>query len=419
MIDIWQEIYSTIKRNKLRTFLTGFAVAWGIFMLIVLLGAGNGLIHAFEQSSSERAMNSIKIFPGWTSKSFDGLKEGRRIELDNRDMDATERHFPDHIIKAGATVWQSGVTLTFGQEYVSLGLAGVYPNHTEVEVVKLFKGRFINEIDIKERRKVIVLHKKTAEILFDKSHTEPIGQHVKAGNVVYQVVGLYNDRGDTGDSDAYIPFTTLQTIYNKGDKLNNLIMTTKNLETIESNEAFEAHYRKVIGVNHRFDPTDNSAIWIWNRFTNYLQQQQGMGMLRTAIWVIGIFTLLSGIVGVSNIMLITVKERTREFGIRKALGAKPLSILWLIVVESVTITTIFGYIGMVAGIGVTEWMNSTFGNQTMDNGVWAETVFLNPTVDMHVAIQATLTLIIAGTLAGLFPARKAVSIRPIEALRAD
>ncbi len=258
------------------------------------------------------------------------------------------------------------------QEYVSLNLSGVYPNHTEVEVVKLFKGRFINEIDIKERRKVIVLHKKTAEILFDKTHTEPIGQFVNAGNVVYQVVGLYNDKGDNGDSDAYIPFTTLQTIYNKGDKLNNLVMTTKNLETIEANEAFEAHYRKVLGANHRFDPTDHSAIWIWNRFTNYLQQQQGSNMLRIAIWVIGIFTLLSGIVGVSNIMLITVKERTREFGIRKALGAKPLSILWLIIVESVTITTIFGYIGMVAGIGVTEWMNNAFGNQTMDTGMWTE-----------------------------------------------
>ena len=196
-------------------------------------------------------------------------------------------------------------------------------------------------------------------------------------------------------------------------------MTTKNLETVEANEAFEAHYRKVLGANHRFDPTDHSAIWIWNRFTNYLQQQKGSGMLRIAIWVIGIFTLLSGIVGVSNIMLITVKERTREFGIRKALGAKPLSILWLIIVESVTITTIFGYIGMVAGIGVTEWMNSAFGNQTMDTGMWTETVFLNPTVDIRISIQATLTLIIAGTLAGLFPARKAVSIRPIEALRAD
>ena len=408
-----------IKRNKLRTFLTGFAVAWGIFMLIVLLGAGNGLIHAFEQSASERAMNSIKIFPGWTSKSYDGLKEGRRVQLDNKDMDATSHYFPNHVIKAGATVWQGAVNLSFGQEYVSLNLSGVYPNHTEVEVVKLFEGRFINEIDIKERRKVIVLHKKTAEILFNKTHTEPIGQFVNAGNVVYQVVGLYNDKGDSGDSDAYIPFTTLQTIYNKGDKLNNLVMTTKNLETVEANEAFEAHYRKVLGANHRFDPTDHSAIWIWNRFTNYLQQQKGSGMLRIAIWVIGIFTLLSGIVGVSNIMLITVKERTREFGIRKALGAKPLSILWLIIVESVTITTIFGYIGMVAGIGVTEWMNSAFGNQTMDTGMWTETVFLNPTVDIRIAIQATLTLIIAGTLAGLFPARKAVSIRPIEALRAD
>ena len=174
-------------------------------------------------------------------------------------------------------------------------------------------------------------------------------------------------------------------------------MTTKNLETIEANEKFETYYRKVLGANHRFDPTDHSAIWIWNRFTNYLQQQQGSAMLRIAIWVIGIFTLLSGIVGVSNIMLI----------------------LWLIIVESVTITTIFGYIGMVAGIGATEWMNNAFGNQTMDTGMWTETVFLNPTVDTRIAIQATLTLIIAGTLAGLFPARKAVMIRPIEALRAD
>lgn len=419
MIDIWQEIYSTIKRNKLRTFLTGFAVAWGIFMLIVLLGAGNGLIHAFEQSASERAMNSIKIFPGWTSKPYDGLKEGRRVQLDNKDLSTTDQHFPDQVIKAGATVWQDGVNLSFGSEYVSSGLAGVYPTHTETEVVKLVKGRFINETDIKERRKIIIIHKKTAEVLFDKTHTDPIGQFINAGNVVYQVAGIYNDKGDSGDSDAYIPFTTLQTIYNKGDKLSNLVMTTKNMETVEANEAFEARYRKALGANHRFDPSDNSAIWIWNRFTNYLQQQQGSNMLRTAIWVIGIFTLLSGIVGVSNIMLITVKERTREFGIRKALGAKPFSILWLIIVESVTITTLFGYVGMVAGIGATEWMNSTFGNQTMDTGMWSETVFLNPTVDLSIAIQSTLTLIIAGTLAGLVPARKAVSIRPIEALRAD
>ena len=191
---------------------------------------------------------------------------------------------------------------------------------------------------------------KRLEILFGKSKTEPIGKFVNAGGVSYQVVGLYTDPGDQGSSEAYIPFSTLQVIYNKGDKLNNLTFTTKGLTTIETNEASQAAYRKVMGAKHRFDPSDNSALWIWNRFTNYLQSQNAMGILRTAIWVIGIFTLLSGIVGVSNIMLITVKERTREFGIRKALGAKPFSILWLIIVESVTITTLFGYIGMVAGI---------------------------------------------------------------------
>ena len=392
MIDLWQEIYGTIKRNKLRTFLTGFAVAWGIFMLIVLLGAGNGIIHAFEQNASERALNSIRIFPGWTTKSYDGLKEGRRVQLDNRDMDDTEKQFTENVISAGATVRQSNVNVSFGQEYINISLLGVYPNYTEVETVKTADGRFINYNDLKDRRKVIILHKKSADILFGKTHTEPIGQFVNASGVAYQVVGLYNDQGDREANEAYIPFSTLQTIYNKGDKLN---------------------------TNHRFDPTDESAIWIWNRFTNYLQTQNAMGILRTAIWVIGIFTLLSGIVGVSNIMLITVKERTREFGIRKALGAKPFSILWLIIVESVTITTLFGYIGMVAGIGVTEWMNSAFGSQTMDAGMFQQTMFSDPTVDLSIAIQATLTLIIAGTLAGFFPAKKAVSISPIEALRAD
>lgn len=419
MIDIWQEIYGTVKRNKLRTFLTGFAVAWGIFMLIVLLGAGNGLIHAFEKSSSERALNSIKIYPGSTGKPYDGLKEGRRIQLDNKDMDVSVKHFSDHIISMGASQLQSNINLSYGQEYVNLSLEGVFPNFTEVEAVKLSDGRFINDIDLKELRKVIVLHTNTAEILFGKSKTEPIGKFVNAGGVSYLVVGLYTDAGDQGSSVAYIPFSSLQVIYNKGDKLNNLTFTTKGLNSVESNEAFEAAYRKMMGAKHRFDPLDSSALWIWNRFTNYLQSQKAMGILRTAIWVIGIFTLLSGIVGVSNIMLITVKERTREFGIRKALGAKPFSILWLIIVESVTITTLFGYIGMVAGIVATEWMNKLAGEQTLDAGMFAKTVFLNPTVDISIAIQATLTLVVAGTVAGFFPAKKAVSIRPIEALRAD
>ena len=419
MIDLWQEIYGTLKRNKLRTFLTGFAVAWGIFMLIVLLGAGNGVMHAFEQNSSERALNSIRIFPGWTTLSYDGLKEGRRIELDNRDLADTETQFPENVTSVGATVRQNGLNIGFGKEYVNLSLLGVHPNYPKIEAVKTAEGRFINDIDLRERRKVIVLHRKSADILFGKTHTRPIGQFVNAGDVAYQVVGIYNDQGNSEPSEAYIPFSTLQTIYNKGNKLNNILLTTEGLTSIENNDAFEKEYRRVIGANHRFSPDDTSAIWIWNRFTDYLRAMNAMSILRTSIWVIGIFTLLSGIVGVSNIMLITVRERTHEFGIRKALGAKPASILWLIIVESVTITTLFGYIGMVAGIGVTEWMDNLFGSQTMDAGMFQAKMFSDPTVDLHIAVQATLTLIIAGTLAGFFPARKATRIKPIEALRAD
>ena len=402
MIDLWQEIYGTIKRNKLRTFLTGFAVAWGIFMLIVLLGAGNGIIHAFEQNASERALNSIRLGGGWTTQSYEGLKEGRRIQLENKDLAATEKYFPDNIITAGATLRQGDVNISFGQEYINISLMGVHPNYVESEAIKTASGRFINRNDVKERRKVIILHKKSAEILFGKSRTEPVGRFVNAGGVAYRVVGLYEDQGDQS-SLAFIPFSTMQTIYNKGDKLNNIIFTTKNLTSEAANETFEKEYRKVIAANHRFNPEDEGAIWIWNRFTQYIQTQNVAGLLRTAIWVIGI----------------TVNERTREFGIRKALGAKPFSILRLIIVESVTITTFFGYIGMVAGIGVTEWMNSAFGTQTADAGMFQARMFSDPTVDIGIAIQATLTLIVAGTLAGFFPAKKAVSISPIEALRAD
>lgn len=418
MLDLWQEIFGTIKRNKLRTALTGFAVAWGIFMLIVLLGAGNGLIHAFEKSSSERALNSIRVFPGWTQKAYDGLKEGRYIELDNRDLHDTERLFPEEVIESGAIVNQGGVNISFGSEYINTTLNGVSPNYINIEPVKTAMGRFINEIDIQERRKVIVIHRNSAETLFNKSHKEPIGQLLNVGGFAFTVVGTYGDMGDQGEQGAFIPFSTLQTIYNKGDKLRSIIFTTKGLDDVKTNDAFESRYRKALSKNHRFDPEDTGAIWLWNRMTQYIQSQEAMGMLVTAIWVIGIFTLLSGIVGVSNIMLITVKERTHEIGIRKALGAKPRSILWLIISESVVITTLFGYIGMLAGIGVTEWMDAYFGSQTMNAGMFEETLFTDPTVDLHIAIQATVTLIVAGTLAGFFPARKATHIRPIEALNA-
>ena len=416
MLDLIQEIYGTIRRNKLRTALTGLSVAWGIFMLIVLLGAGNGILHAFEGQSGNMKMNSIKIFPGYTTKPYKGLNENRRIILRGDDRKFTEEHFPENVITAGATTGRDNTIITYGKEKVTLTINGVFPNYPDLEAFEMLRGRFINERDIREQSKVAVLHREPAETLFPK--TDPLGKYVNAQGVIYRIVGIY-DNFDTFSPTILIPFSTMQSVYNKGDTIDNLTFVTKGLTNEVKNTQFERDYRKAIGLKKQFAPTDEGAIWMWNRFSNYLQQQTATNILHIAIWVIGIFTLLSGIVGVSNIMLITVRERTHEFGIRKAIGAKPSSILWLIISESIAITTIFGYIGMVAGIGVTEYMNIVAGKEVMDIGVASVTVFKDPTVDMGIAIQATQTLIIAGTLAGLFPALKAIKIRPIDALRAN
>lgn len=416
MLDIIQEIYGTIKRNKLRTALTGFAVAWGIFMLIVLLGAGNGLLNAFEQQSGSMAMNSFQIWPGRTSLPFQGLKEGRSIKLTEKELEVT-RQMKKHVTQASAILEEGGVILSYKQDHISLQLTGAMPNYPETNGLQLKEGRFINPLDMEEKRKVIILHEKTAEMLLGNEKSQAIGKHINASGIAYQIVGIYTTPMEEFSPTAYLPYTTLQLIYNKGDGVGSLVFLTKDITDLSGSEIFEKEYRTAISRVKQFDAADRSAISVWNRFSQYLQQQTASELLRTSIWVIGLFTLLSGIVGVSNIMLITVKERTHEFGIRKALGAKPSSILTLIIAESITITTIFGYIGMIAGIAVTEYMNRIAGEQVVDIGVASATVFVNPTVDLHIAIQATLTLIIAGTLAGFFPARKAVMIRPIEALR--
>lgn len=411
-----QEILGTVMRNKLRTVLTGLSVAWGIFILIVLLGAGNGLIHAFELNSGNVVMNSVKVYPGTTTKPWQGMQEGRNVELEQEDCRLAAVRFPDNIMEVGATVSQNAVDITYGKDHVSITLEGVMPSLVQIEGIKLVEGRFINQLDMQENRKVMVLHKKTVEMLFPRESA--LGKMIKVNGLAFKVVGIYDDQNFFSPS-VYVPYNTLSLLYAKGNLVDNLMFTTRGLTDEKTNERFEDDFRTMLAHRHQFDASDNGAVWIWNRFTQYLQQQQATSILHIAIWVIGIFTLISGIVGVSNIMLITVRERTHEFGIRKALGASPFSILRLIIAESVLITTFFGYVGMVAGILATEYMDRLFGQQTVDVGVFSATVFHNPTVDISVAIQATLTLIIAGTLAGFFPARKAVMIRPIEALRAD
>ena len=438
-MELLNEIWRSAKRNKLRMGLTGFAVAWGIFMLIVLLGAGNGLINAQMKQANRFLSNSMMVFGGRTSKPYQGLQEGRYIGLKDRDIKATDNDFPTTVDDVGAVLSQYGQTISYGQQYITGSLTGVYPNHFAIEKTEMVCGRFINAIDMKEQRKVIVLGNNQARELLNAQpstlHSQPstlnaqpstlnsqlsalVGQYVKVGNFAFRVVGIYQER-ENGSADPFIPYTTLKTMYGKGDDAGRIEFTFHGLDTEEANEEFEKDYRRRLNTAHQAHPEDEDAIWLWNRFTQNLQMEQGIGIIRTALWIVGLFTLLSGIVGVSNIMLITVKERTHEFGIRKAIGAKPWSILRLIIVESVIITTFFGYIGMVLGVAANEYMDATIGHETIDTGLFKATMFLNPTVGLDVCIEATMVMIVAGTIAGLIPAFKASRIRPIEALRAD
>ena len=419
MRDILTEIWSTARRNKLRTILTGFAVAWGIFMLIFLLGCGNGLINGTMQNMDLFLDNSMMVGGGRTSKAYDGLSEGRRIQLDDRDIKATNQDYTQHIDGVGAQIEKEGVTISYGSNYFSGGLQGVYPNEQTISKIEMLCGRFINQTDLDTQRKSLVLDDAQARELCPKDYKSLLGQYVKVGDLAFRVVGINKGDKSRFRSSVYIPFTTLRTMYNMGDKTGNIIFTFHGLETEQDNEDFEKDYQGNINGNHRADPEDESAIWIWNRFTENMQMNKGVSIIHLALWIIGIFTLLSGIVGVSNIMLITVKERTREFGIRKAIGATPASILRLIIIESVLITTFFGYIGMVLGIGANLYMDSTLGQMKVNSGLFEVTMFANPTVGLDVCVEATLVMIIAGTLAGLVPARKAANIRPIEALRAE
>lgn len=420
MRDILTEIWATARRNKLRTTLTGFAVAWGIFMLIFLLGAGNGLINATQQNSHRYLNTSMVIFGGQTSKAHKGLKEGRRIELNDRDMEITQERFSDNVEEVGAELDHGNTTMSHGKEYTAANISGVYPNDYIINKRDMIYGRFINKIDIRDRRKSIVISDDMAKELSPTgSVADMLGQIVRMEDLAFHIVGIYQVDKSMMGTDAFIPFTTYRTIYNVGDKTGNIVFSFKGLETEQQNEAFEQRYRANLNGNHGAAPDDEEAVWIWNRFTQAMQMNTGMGMLRTALWIVGIFTLLSGIVGVSNIMLITVKERTHEFGIRKAIGATPWSILRLIIIESIIITTFFGYIGMVLGIAANEYMNATIGNMKVDSGMFTTTMFVNPTVGLDVCINATLLMVVAGTIAGLIPARKAARVRPIEALRAE
>lgn len=388
-------------------------------MLIFLLGAGNGLINAQLQQSTRFLANSMRVFPGETSKAYKGLKEGRSITLNDKDILISNKTYGQYVDDVGGRLEQYNVNINYGDNYVaSQSLVGVAPTHPKIDKTEMIAGRFINEIDMKEQRKNVVLSRSQTKELC-KDYRSLVGKNVKISNLNFQVVGIYKDDESRNNTEAFIAYSTIKTIYAKGDDAGSLEFTIKNLKTREDNKQFEKNYRASINNNHQAAPDDERTIWLWNRYMDNIQMNQGIAIMQTALWIVGLFTLLSGIVGVSNIMLITVKERTREFGVRKAIGAKPWSILKLIITESIIITSFFGYIGMVCGVAANEIMDATIGHTTIDTGLFKAAMFVNPTVGIGTCIGATITIVIAGTIAGLIPAIKAARIRPIEALRAE
>lgn len=415
--DSLREIGTTIKTNKLRTFLTGFSVAWGIFMLIGLLGAGNGLKNGIESNFSRRAKNAVSVWPGSTSIPYKGLPVDRRVRFDERDYELVKTAFAevDHV---SGQIWRRA-TISFDKNYGSWTMLGVHPDGAYINNIDMStgSGRFINEIDISKRRKVIVINTEISEVLFKGEN--PLGKYVNADNIAYQVIGIYKDETGRSNVPSYIPFSTAQSLYSKNYGMDRLDFTVSGLDTEAKNDEFIERFRTEMGHLHKFDPQDKSALGIWNTSADAVQTALIFGTINAFIWVVAVFSLIAGVVGIGNIMLITVKERTREFGIRKAIGASPMSILRLVMLESVIITALFGYIGMLFGIGLVEIANSVTEMISQNAEPGAPTIFKNPSVDIGIILQATAVLIIAGVTAGSIPAIRAVRISPVEAMRAE
>ncbi|MDR2041486.1 MAG: ABC transporter permease [Tannerella sp.] len=421
--DNLREIWSTMKKNKLRTFLTGFSVAWGIFMLIILLSAGNGLGNGIAHNFRNMAENMVTCFPRYTTLPYKGFQPNRRIEFTERDIRAIKRNHPEADLISPVNYLSD--TLSFNGEYMTIDMQAVYPDYASIRYLPIHagNGRFINDVDLAQRRKVIVITPRMSGVLFRDS-VPPLGQYVKLGNLMFLVIGIYRDDDRGMDAPAFIPFTTGQMLFDGGYRIRRISFTLKGVDTEKEADAFEERFRAYMAHRHQFDPADKNAIGLWNTGNEFRMWRNMTNGIALFIWIIGIGTLMAGIVGVSNIMLITVRERTREFGIRKAIGAKPSSILRLIIVESVLVTAVFGYIGMVSGIGLTELINhfmemaeaaSAGGGNPGEN----VSIFRNPTVNLNIVLSATGLLVAAGVLAGYFPARKAVKIPAIEAIRTE
>lgn len=404
--DKWREIFLTISKNKLRTFLTAFSVAWGIFMLIILLGAGQGLQNGVISKFNSDATNSLSIVAGVTGKEFRGRKEGRRISFTNRDYFETLRLNSDNIeyISAKVLIWSNSL-ISYEKESVSYNVQGVHPDADEIECSNIIRGRFIDRIDIENNKKSAVLSEKIRKELFGDK--QAIGEWIDIGGIMFKVVGIYNESSDQENDRVYIPLSTAQKSYGLNNSIYSVWFTVKGLDVAQTVE-LENKVRSQFAQRHTFSPTDVGAIHLYNNLKQFQNITNLFAAISGFLWLIGIGTIIAGIVGVSNIMLIIVKERTKEIGIRKAIGAKPKSIVNDIFMESIFITTTAGYFGLVFGVVVLELYSLLAPPSDF---------FTNPQANIKIAVGATILLVICGTIAGLIPAHRAASIKPVVALR--
>ncbi len=414
-MDKWHEIMATIRNNKMRTFLTGFSVAWGIFMLMILLGAGNGLSNGIAQNFMRQAKNALWLWSGNTSIPYQGLNENREIRFTNSDYETISDL--SGIEYASGRYFISGNTFSYGSEYGDYTAVTCHPDLKKVESIQITEGRFINRLDLVRTRKSVVLGQDIYDALFRGE--KAIGKYIKINNIPFKVVGICREGESTRHRNAYLPVSAGQKVFNGANRLHNFALTIK-ANSAEESRAVEERIRETLARRHKFDKNDRSALGSYNKLENYLETMRIFQAIKIFIWIIGSGTLIAGVVGVSNIMLIVVKERTKEIGIRKAIGASPGSVVGLILLESVLITTLAGYIGLVMGTGLMEAVNSIVEQQTAAAGAGGQpgdVLFHNPTVDLHIALAATCLLVLSGTVAGYLPAKRAAKIKPIEALR--
>lgn len=406
-LDKWQEIFESISRHKLRTALTAFGVAWGIFMLVLLLGAGNGLRNGVEYSFMDEAINSIWMSPGRTSKPYKGLTEGRSIKFDNDDFDFIQEQYSEVDNVSGRFFLSGDKSVNYKDKKLAFSVNCIHPSFQVIENMIVTQGRFLIDKDLEDFRKVCVIGRIVREKLFDKDE-DPIGKEIEIDKVIYKVVGVFYDTGgEWVMKNIYIPITTAQKVYSGQNRLHRIALTASGLDEAGM-AALQEQVVNDFAARKKFDPTDRRAMRAYNNAEEFKSIMGLMNAIAMITWLVGIFSIIAGVIGVSNIMLIIVKDRTKEIGIRKALGATPRSIISMILQESVLITSIAGYFGLALGVGAVALMGG------------ADTQFFrHPEVNIGVAILATMVLVVTGALAGLIPAMQAAKINPVIAMKSD